>query len=640
VQGTARDSSVALSWTAPASDGGASITSYRITPYIGATAQTPITTTSAATSTIVDGLTNGTAYTFTVAAINSAGTGPDSAASAAITPAAPTVPWAPTSVVGAAQDRAVSLSWSAPASDGGSSITGYRITPYIGTTAQAPILTNSTNTSYTVTGLTDGTTYTFTVAAINKVGTGPDSTASTPVTPVAPNPIQVENQQPGDPNWGNFTQPSDTTTIAGYASQISINHGQSIDFYVTTTAPSVKIDVYRMGWYNGAGARLMQSMGTFPGVNQPQAQPDPTYGMIVENWSKTATLNVPSTWTSGVYLARLLTPSNVGAFIIFIVRDDGGHEPILFQASTNSYEAYNQYGGTSLYNNNTDGTIWPHTNPHSLKVSFDRPFLENDGAGQFLFWEYAFVRWIEKQGYNVAYTNHKVFLAIGHDEYWTQAMRQNIQAALAAGVNMAFFAGNEAYWQVRYEPSASGVPNRVMVGYKDMAECTCGGGPDPMYNVNNSLLTTTFRDPLVNEPEDALLGEMFGGETPGDNPQPYTVTNASNWVFTGTGWTNGTKVPGIVGYEYDHYFGDSTTPSGTTVLSSTPLINQENNQPDTANSSIYTAPSGAKFFEAGTIEWSYGLDNFGGTTYVSPGIQQVTSNILNAFTGVWTPPGG
>jgi Bacterial Ig-like domain (group 3)/Fibronectin type III domain len=649
VQGTPRDGAVGLSWTAPASDGGSSITSYTITPSINGTPQPQVVTGSSSTSAIVNGLTDGTAYTFTVAATNSAGTGSNSAASAPVTPAGATVPGAPTAVQVSPENGGADLSWTAPASDGGSSITGYKITPYIGSTAQTPISTGSSSTSYTVNGLTNGTTYTFTVAAINSVGTGSDSTASAAVTPATLNAIQIENSQPGDPNWGDVTEPPTPAAISGYGSQISVNHGQSIDFYVTTTAASVQMDVYRMGWYGGAGARLMQSLGSFPGVNQPQATPDPTTGMVSENWTKTTSLSIPSSWTTGVYLARLKASNGYGGFIFFVVRDDGGREPILFQTSSNTYQAYNVYGGTSLYNNNTNGKIFPY--PHALKVSFDRPFEDGNGSGEFLEWEYPFVRWMEKNGYSAAYTtdtdtstnvtnpitNHKAFLVVGHDEYWSKGMRDNVQAAIAAGVNVAFFAGNESYWQVRYEPNAVGVANRVIDGYKDFAECSCDGGPDPMFNVNNSVLTSLWRDPLVNRPEDGMMGVMFGGET---NNSPYIVTNASNWVFTGTGWTNGTSVPGIVGYEYDHYYGDATTPAGTSVLSNTPLINTENNQHDTANSTIYTAPSGAKVFAAGTIQWSYGLDNFGGTTFVNPGVQKVTSNILGAFTGTWTPPGG
>src|SRR5581483_7386945 len=529
-------------------------------------------------------------------------------------------------------------------------------TPYVGSTAQSSITTNSDLTSYTVTGLTDGTAYSFKVAATNKVGTGPDSSPSSAITPATLNPIQAENEQPGDPSWGNVVAPPDPTDISGYGSQMSVNHGGSINFYVTTTAANVAINVYRMGWYDGAGARLMDAMGTFPGIDQPQATPDPNTGMVAENWTKTATLNVPSSWTTGVYLAQLQASNGYGSYIVFVVRDDGGHEPILFQASTNTYQAYNAYGGTSLYtNSNLDPAFPASTYPHALKVSYDRPFLNGDGAGDFLRFEYPFLRWLEKNGYNVAYTtdvdtddnaaadpitNHKAFLVVGHDEYWSANMRQNVQNAIAAGVNVGFFGANTSYWQVRFENSASGTANRVIVGYKDRAEVDEGGGPDPLYGNDNALVTTTFRDPIVNQPEDAMMGEMFGGETPNDNPQPYVVTNASNWIFTGTGWTNGTSIPGIVGYEYDHEYNDASAPQNVHVLSDTPLTNFETGQPLDANSTIYTAPSGAWVFDAGTIQWSWGLDNFGGNTYANSGIQQATSNILNAFIGTWTPPSG
>jgi hypothetical protein len=215
-------------------------------------------------------------------------------------------------------------------------------------------------------------------------------------------------------------------------------------------------------------------------------------------------------------------------------------------------------------------------------------------------------------------------------------MRDNVEGAIAAGVNVAFFAGNESYWQVRFEPNSGGVPNRVLVGYRDLADCSCTGGPDPVFNVNNSLLTTVWRDPRVGRPEEAMMGVMFGGEV---NNASYTVKNASHWIYTGTGWTEGTKVPGIVGYEYDHYFGDAATPANTTVVAATPVVNTENNQPDVANSTIYRSPSGAWVFGAGTIQWSWGLDNFGGNTFANAGIQRVTSNILDAFNGTWTPPG-
>src|SRR5215831_14530269 len=221
VSGTPGNASVALTWTAPGSNGGSAITSYRITPYIGATAQTAINTGSTATSYTVTGLTNGTAYTFKVAATNGAGTGADSTASGPLTPTAASLPGAPTSVTGNPGDSAVALNWSAPGSDGGSPITSYRVTPYIGSTAQTPINTGSTATSYTVTGLTNGTTYTFKVAATNSVGTGPDSAASPPVTPAAGsrynNPVFADGFESGSTGYWSGAAGTGTTSVVAAA---------------------------------------------------------------------------------------------------------------------------------------------------------------------------------------------------------------------------------------------------------------------------------------------------------------------------------------------------------------------------------------------------------------------------------------
>ncbi|MGB8347892.1 MAG: N,N-dimethylformamidase beta subunit family domain-containing protein, partial [Ktedonobacteraceae bacterium] len=252
------------------------------------------------------------------------------------------------------------------------------------------------------------------------------------------NPIQIENSKPGTPGWNDFSASLQQDLLSGFGSQISVNLGGSIDFYVTTTAPSFTVDIYRTGYYQGIGARLIESLGSFPGLHQAIPAPDPVTGMIsCTNWIKTTTLTVPSNWVTGVYLAKLTDPSNDSSFILFVVRNDGGNEDVLFQTSVTTYEAYNTWGGTSLYNNDlTNKAQYPY--PHATKDSFDRPFNPGDsnGAGQYFWYEYKFVYWMEEQGYNVAYTtdvdtdprpsqllNHKAFLSVGHDEYWSMGMR-------------------------------------------------------------------------------------------------------------------------------------------------------------------------------------------------------------------------
>jgi hypothetical protein len=166
-----------VSWLAPADNGGLAITGYTVTAYLGASVAGSVATGS--TSASVSGLTNGANYTFTVLATNALGTSAPSTSSNSVTPA--TVPDAPTGVVAPAGNGSATVAWNAPADNGGLPISGYVVTPYIGLVAQ-PSSTFST-TAATVTGLTNGTTYTFVVEAVNGVGAGSGSPASNPVTP-------------------------------------------------------------------------------------------------------------------------------------------------------------------------------------------------------------------------------------------------------------------------------------------------------------------------------------------------------------------------------------------------------------------------------------------------------------------------
>ncbi len=214
VTATAANGSATVSWTAPSNSGGSAISGYTVTPYIGTTAQTPVTVNGnpPATSTTVTGLTNGTSYTFTVSATNSSGTGPASTPSNAVTPSA--LPGAPTGVTATAGNGSATVSWTAPSNSGGSAISGYTVTPYIGTTAQTPVTVtgNPPATSTTVTGLTNGTSYTFTVSATNAFGTGSASSPSNAVTPNAP--PTVSSVTPASGSTGNPVSVAPTATFS------------------------------------------------------------------------------------------------------------------------------------------------------------------------------------------------------------------------------------------------------------------------------------------------------------------------------------------------------------------------------------------------------------------------------------------
>ncbi|HLH71892.1 MAG TPA: N,N-dimethylformamidase beta subunit family domain-containing protein, partial [Chloroflexota bacterium] len=400
------------------------------------------------------------------------------------------------------------------------------------------------------------------------------------------------------------------TVIRGYFDQQSVNAGQSIRLFVSTAQPSFNVDLYRMGWYGGAGARLIASYTGLPGQNQPVPTPDPSTGLIAANWQPSLTITTGTTWLSGVYLAKLTASSGDAGYALFVVRNDGAQADILYEVPFATYQAYNNWGGKSLYDFSSTNSI------PAVKVSFDRPYAAWAGAGSFFDGDYNMILWLEQQGYNVTYvtsidiqTNpailngRKVFLSPWHDEYWSKGMRDNLTAAFNRGMNLLFLGANAIYWQIRWENSASGAANRVIVCYKDATT-------DPLAKTQPALTTVAWRDPPVNQPESALLGEQFNGYFNYGTSYPWVVQNANHWLYSATGLQNNQTIPGLVGYEYDNTAGG--TVAGATQLSLSPVTNLANvdtGEPDTASATIYRASSGAWVFDAGTIYWSWKLDD-------------------------------
>jgi hypothetical protein len=411
-------------------------------------------------------------------------------------------------------------------------------------------------------------------------------------------------------------------------------------------AQTYTIDVYRMGWYGGLGGRLMQHIGPLNGVQETRCPVDATTGLIECNWSVGYTLTTQDTWTSGIYLAVLKNAQGFYNYMTFTVRDDSRIAALMYQQPVTTYQAYNDYPadnatGKSLYEINSFGPNTMAGTVRAVKVSFDRPYSE-DGAGK-LIWlsELNTLRWLEKSGYDVTYSTNldthengarllsfRGFLSLPHDEYWSKQMYDAAAAARDAGVNLAFLGANSVFWQIRFEPSRTGVADRIIVCYKEAAL-------DP--NPDSTVTTVNFRNPPVNRSEQALEGVEFT-DGPNSGTASMVITNSSNWVYAGTGLTDGTVIPGLVWYEADRQVAGDPLPNavpGTYVmLSNSPYAGS--NGPEHANSSIYQAPSGAWVFASGTMGWGWGLDNFypeGSVTTVDSRIQKATANVLDRFGG-------
>src|SRR5258706_3983151 len=263
------------------------------------------------------------------------------------------------------------------------------------------------------------------------------------------NAIEAENCLPGTPTNQWYVDGAGSPNIQGFTTDISVNVGQTIFFKFSTPAPSYRIDIYRLAYYQGNDARFIASIS--PSAHLPQIQPpclsDSTTGLTdCGNWGISASWTVPSTATSGIYFAKLvrLDTGEVGA-AIFIVRNDSSHSDIVVQASDTTWQAYNDYGGNSLYSGNPVG--------RAFKVSYNRPLNPSQSTGwDFFVHEYPIVRFLEANGYDVTYstgvdtdrnrsliTQHKVLLSVGHYEYWSGGQRANVEAARAAGCNLPFF---------------------------------------------------------------------------------------------------------------------------------------------------------------------------------------------------------
>lgn len=299
----------------------------------------------------------------------------------------------------------------------------------------------------------------------------PAQAAANPCSPVV-SAVACENTQAGDPQSDWMISGVGDATIQGYATQMSVNVGETVQFKVNTTAKAYHFDVLRLGYYQGNGARKVAG-NLLPSATLPQTQPAcQTFsdtGLIdCGNWAVSASWTVPSTAVSGVYLAHLVRNDTGGSsWITFVVRNDASKSSILFQTSDETWQAYNSYGGNSLYQCTV---ACPPGNPAAykgaFKVSYNRPFhtaLDDSGHSWITSAEIPMIRFMEANGYDMSYQagldtatrgslllNHQVFVTSGHDEYVSFDQRATIESARDKGVSIAMFTGNELFWRTRW----------------------------------------------------------------------------------------------------------------------------------------------------------------------------------------------
>ena len=460
------------------------------------------------------------------------------------------------------------------------------------------------------------------------------------------NRIQIENEKEGTTDWllTKFTPPGPVpsryapvgepydegwrrrTEVEGYASRTSVKPGETIGFHISTDpASEFTLDIYRMGYYGGKGGRLMKSYKM-----QGSPQPTPTDGennLIECQWDETISLEIPEDWVSGVYLGKLSTPNVTDeAYLVFIVRDDRKAD-LMFQCSDMTWLSYNRWPKwRSLYDK--DGNPWGAGGRRiGYDVSFDKPYAIywngfpasyqplTNGSGEFLMVEFPLAYWLEKEGYDVTYISNvdthadgdglqraKVFLSVGHDEYWTKEMFENVEKARDAGVSLAFLSGNSVSGEVDLLPSTDGRPNRIMR--------RVGGLPG----------------------EEELMGATSYGVGFND----WTCNMPDHWIFEGTGMKEGDRVEQLVGWEY--HGPPLREDEDLVVLSTGPVFGWRGEARDrTYATTLYEAEKGNLVFNAGTCWWNMVLSTPPG--FMSPPkryfleddprIQRITSNLLN-----------
>lgn len=470
------------------------------------------------------------------------------------------------------------------------------------------------------------------------------------------NAIQTENAIYGGagPTWPLYAQRAnlDARVIAGYTDKTSYNPGDTVTFFVSVQSAPITwtLTIYRVGYYYGARGRLVatqsgitgQAQGYYDGSvmqNCPTAVTDASTHLLDVNWASSATWAIPANACTGVYIAQFTDTNGHYSYAAFVVKQATLGADYAYIRPTTTDQAYNTYGGYSLYTDPSVGT----------KVSYNRPDYNtdfDDCLSKFWNFELAGLLWLEKSGYNIGYLtmddiqangvgildNYKAVLFAGHCEYWSYETRAAVESALAHGVGLGFLGANACYWQSRYETDHNSIANRTLVCYK-VGYWLDNLSLDPFYGVDNLRVTSQWADLALNRPENALVGLAYESYTNGANAAFVLDTAADTRFLGGTGLSAGaTAAYDTIGYEFDKATGDATQPANLHIIGTSPILNV-NGQSDHSNCAYYYAPSGALVFASGSHSFMNACDPYRFSTptsgeYSAPGVQALMANVM------------
>jgi hypothetical protein len=447
--------------------------------------------------------------------------------------------------------------------------------------------------------------------------------------------VWEENHRDGSNGWDDGESVAADSVLSGFGLPGSVQIGETLHVFVSARQPLRTIAAYRLGWYNGAGGRLVEQHRGVATPDQPACSPA-VPGPMVCPWSETDRFVVGPGWKPGVYVVRMVDALGWSRTFPFVVRSNQA-APFTVVLSFATYAAYNQWGGTSLYGG-PGATRQESYATRAVETSFARPFSASVIQGQFFGVDYLLVRWLEHNAYDVNYLTDFDFhlgrgidptagwLFAGHSEYWTWPMWLRANDARNRGINLAFLGGNDIYWLARFETvTGSGWDIPVLVCFRDATR-------DPLGNVPG-LATVQFRSSPNNTPENALVGIMSGHPSlVRGSPIDLVVADGSDPLLSGTGLTTGAHISRVAGWEADRIVDNGATPPGIRTLFQSPFISGEDSVTQgVMQSTVYTwSPSGALVYASGEPGFAWGLESVG-TRVARPPLERLLRNVLQAF---------